>query len=94
MASLLEHQIGRRARADLDLEVQLERLPARLRRLPVDHPLFLIFGRQIPWAGGHITTFLPGAMAVPFLRVARCSALGIVPGAFFLAAIGAGLLQL
>lgn len=92
LAAMLEFALGRRARVDLDLESEIERLPEWLRRFPVDHPAFLILGRQIPWAGGDITTLVPGAMGVPFRRFVWCAAIAILPGAFAMAALGAGIL--
>ena len=94
LAAFLEYGIGRRARVDLDLEPQVRRLPAWLRRFPVDHPAFLILGRLVPSVGGHLTTLVPGAMGVPLGRFAWCSAVGIIPGAAVMAAVGAGLLEL
>lgn len=94
LAAVLEYALGKRARRDFALEERLETLPAWLRRFPVGHPAYLILVRQIPWAGGYLTTILPGAMGVPFARVAWCAALGIVPGALVLSAVGAGLLEL
>lgn len=94
IACHLEFLLGRRLRGEFDLERQLERLPRFLRRFPVDHPIFLIFARQVPWAGGHLTTLVPGAMGVPFLRNAWCNAIGIVPASILTAGAGAGLLAL
>ena len=94
LAVLYQYGLGRRARTDFDLELQLERLPEWLRRLPVDHPAFLILVRQIPWAGGYLTTILPGAVGVPLTRVAWCAAIGTIPGSVVLAAVGAGLVEL
>jgi uncharacterized membrane protein YdjX (TVP38/TMEM64 family) len=94
IASHIEFLLGRRLREDFDLESRLERLPRWLRRFPVHHPVFLIFARQIPWAGGHLTTLVPGAMGVPFLRSAWCNAIAIIPAAILTAGLGAGLLSL
>ncbi len=69
-------------------------MPEWLRRFPVDHPAFLILVRQIPWAGGYLTTILPGAVGVPLARVAWCAAIGTIPGSAVLAAVGAGLVEL
>lgn len=91
IAALLAYGIGRRARVDFDLAERLARLPRWLQRLPVSHPLFLICTRQIPWAGGYLTTVLPGAMGVSFVRHAWCAAIAIIPGAVVMAGIGAGL---
>ncbi len=94
IASHIEFLLGRRLRDDFDLESRLERLPRWLRRFPVHHPVFLIFSRQIPWAGGHLSTLVPGAMGVPFLRCAWCNAIAIIPAAALMAGIGAGLIAL
>lgn len=94
LGALLQYALGRRARSDFDLEPHLARLPDWLRRFPIGHPMFLIGVRQIPWAGGYLTTIVPGALGVPATRVAWCAAVGIVPGATVLAAVGAGLLEL
>ncbi len=93
IAASLEFGLGRRASEDFDLEHELRRLPSWLRNFPVGHPAFLILGRLVPWAGGHITTFVPGAMGVSFRRHLWCSAIAILPSALGLAALGAGLLS-
>ena len=94
IASLFEFGLGHRARTDLDLETRIAMLPAWLRQFPVDHPAYLILSRQIPWAGGHIATLIPGAMAVPIGRFIWCSAVAIVPAAVLWAAVGTGLVRL
>jgi uncharacterized membrane protein YdjX (TVP38/TMEM64 family) len=94
IAAFIEFQIGRRADRDFDIGAWIARAPASLRRFPVGHPAFLIGSRLIPWAGGHISTLLPGAMGVPLGRFAWCAALAIVPPAMLMSGIGAGLLQL
>jgi len=94
ITAFIEFQIGRRANRDFDISAWISRAPAVIRRFPVRHPAFIIGSRLVPWAGGHISTLLPGAMGVPLGRFAWCSALGIVPPAMIMAGIGAGLLQL
>jgi uncharacterized membrane protein YdjX (TVP38/TMEM64 family) len=94
IAAFIEFQVGRRANRDFDISAWISRAPRGLRRFPVGHPVFLIGSRLIPWAGGHISTLLPGAMGVPLGRFAWCAALAIVPPALLMAGIGAGLLQL
>jgi uncharacterized membrane protein YdjX (TVP38/TMEM64 family) len=92
IAAFIEFQIGRRARTDFPIEDWVGRLPKRLRQFPVDHPAFLIGSRFVPWAGGHISTLVPGAMNVDARRFAWCAAVAIAPPSFLMAAIGAGLL--
>jgi len=94
LAAFIEFHIGSRARVDFPIEDWLARLPERLQRLPVAHPLFLIGSRFVPWAGGHISTLVPGAMGVPIPRFAWCTAVAIAPPSLIMAGIGAGLLAL
>jgi len=94
LAALAEFALGRRVRRDFDLDAHLARLPEWLRSFPVSHPVFLIGSRQVPWLGGHVATFVPGAMDVRFSRYVWCSAISILPGALVMAAIGVGLLRL
>jgi uncharacterized membrane protein YdjX (TVP38/TMEM64 family) len=94
LGSLVEFAIGRRVGSDLELSAHAARLPGWLRRFPMGHPAYLIGSRQLPVVGSHLSTSLPGAVGVPFHRVAWCSAIGVIPGAAFFAAIGAGLLRL
>lgn len=94
VASLVEFSLGRRARMDLNLESRLAQLPTWIRQFPVQHPVYLILSRQIPWLGGHVATLIPGSMGVHPSRFAWCSAIAIVPSSLLMAAIGAGLLSL
>ncbi len=94
LAAWIEFGIGRRARDDFPVEERLARLPRRLRDLPIEHPLFLIGSRFVPWAGGHISTLLPGAVGVRAERFAWCAAVAIAPPSLLMAAIGAGLLSI
>lgn len=91
LGSLVEFAIGRRLGADLDLSAESAGVPRWLRRFPMSHPLYLIGSRQVPVVGSHLSTSVPGALGVPFGRVAWCSAIGVIPGAAFFAAVGAGL---
>ncbi len=94
LASFIQYGIGWRVRKDFDLERWLARAPARLRRFPVGHPVFLIGARFVPYAGGHLATLLPGAMGVALGRFAWCTAVALVPTSLLMAGIGAGLLLL
>jgi uncharacterized membrane protein YdjX (TVP38/TMEM64 family) len=94
LAALLQFRLGCRVRHDFDLESNLDRIPGWLRRFPVDHPAFLIGVRQLPWLGMHIGSFVPGAAGVGFRRFLWCSAIGVGPGSFLMAAVGAGLVTL
>jgi uncharacterized membrane protein YdjX (TVP38/TMEM64 family) len=86
----LQYAIGRRTARDFGWEAQATRLPGWLRRLPLGHPAFLIFARWLPLMAGPIN-LTAGATRVPFARVLWCTAVGIVPQAVFLAAVGVGI---
>lgn len=94
LASFGQYAIGRRARCDFDLDTWLARAPAWIRRLPVEHPLFLILSRFVPYAGGHLATLVPGAMRVPLRRYAWCTAVALVPQSMAMAGAGAGMMLL
>jgi len=94
IAAILEFGLGYRVRTDLHIVDHTEKIPKWMRRFPVSHPLYLIGARQIPWIGGHITSFVPGASGVPLKRFVWCSAIAVIPGAIVMAAIGAGLMRL
>lgn len=90
-AALVKFSLGRRARQDFNVEAGMKKLPQFLQRFPVGHPAFLIGSRMIPWLGGNVSTYLPGAAGVPLSRHLWCSAIAIVPGALLTAGVGAGL---
>jgi uncharacterized membrane protein YdjX (TVP38/TMEM64 family) len=85
-----QYAIGRRTALDLGWEGRMARLPAWLRRLPLEHPVFLIVARSFPLMAGPIN-LAAGAARVPFARVLWCTAIGVLPAALFLAAVGVGL---
>ena len=91
LAALVHYALVRRAALDLDLERHRARLPRWLRRLPVDHPLFLILCRYVPY-GPQLVSTLAGAFRVPVRRFAWCQAVAIVPVALYFAALARGLL--
>ena len=93
IAALLQFGLGRRARKDFDLAEQSDKLPAFLRRFPVEHPVYLIAVRQVPWLGMHIGSFVPGAANVRWRRFLWCSAIGTFPGSLLMTAIGAGIVH-
>jgi uncharacterized membrane protein YdjX (TVP38/TMEM64 family) len=87
----VQYAIGRRTARDFGFSLQTARLPAWLRRLPIDHPAFLIVARWFPLMAGPVN-LTAGAARVPFGRVLWCTAIGIVPQALFLAAVGVGVI--
>jgi len=93
VAALLQFGLGRCARKDFDLANHSDRIPQWLQRLPIEHPLYLIGVRQVPWLGMHIGSFVPGAAGVKLPRFAWCSAIGVFPGSLIMTAIGAGIVH-
>jgi uncharacterized membrane protein YdjX (TVP38/TMEM64 family) len=90
VAAVSHYALVRRAAVELDLDSVLTRLPRWLRRFPVHHPAFLIFGRWVPY-GPQMVCTVAGAFRVPFWRFAWCAAVSIVPVALFFAALATGL---
>jgi uncharacterized membrane protein YdjX (TVP38/TMEM64 family) len=93
LAAFVEYALVRRAARDLAGAEDLERLPRWLRRLPADHPAFLIVARWLPF-GGHLVNATAGARGVPLGRFAWTSACSLVPVSLLFAGVTAGLLGL
>lgn len=85
----LQYWLVRRAADDLNLEVMLEKLPRWARRFPVDHPIFLICVRWLPY-GPHVVNTAAGAFRVPAWRFGWCAAIGIGVGAFVVSGLANG----
>lgn len=90
LASLIQYGLAARTALDFDIDRHLDKLPARLRALPVSHPLFLILGRQVPF-GFHVVNVLAGMRRVSIVRFTICAAIGSIPGAVLYAGLGAGI---
>lgn len=89
LGAWLEYALFRRIAADVGA-ADGERLPAWLRRLPAQHPLFLILGRLVPF-GNHAVNALAGSRSVPLWRFSWASALAFLPFSGLVAAVAAGL---
>ena len=92
-AALMQFGLGRRVRKDFDLGNHTDHVPEWMQRLPIEHPLYLIGVRQVPWLGMHIGLFVPGAAGVAWKRFVWCSAIGVIPGSLLMTAIGAGIVH-
>ncbi len=90
LAAFLEYGLFHRLARDFDADRAFARLPEWLRRFPVEHPLFQIVGRFLPY-GGHLVGVSSGAFRVPLWRYGWCAALGLVPGALLISALANGL---
>ncbi len=92
--SFLEYGLVRFMVRDLDADPKtLERLPGFLKRLPADHPAFLIFGRYVPY-GAHAVNIAAAMKGVPFGRFAWTALLAIGPSSLLFAALVSGLVSL
>jgi hypothetical protein len=88
IAAWVEFALLRRAVKSMAWDESASWMPAWLRRMPADHPLFLIAGRWVPM-GGHVVNFA-GAARATFWRHTWCAAIGIVPVAVFFSALANG----
>ena len=87
--AIIQYAVVRRIAQDVDVESLRQRFPEWLRRVPVDHPLFLICGRWLP-LGPHVVNTTAGVLRVPLLRFLWCAAVGIAPVAVLVAALASG----
>lgn len=94
LAAILEYKLAENGSRSAGLDQRIGRGPEWLRRLPVQHPLYLILVRQIPVWGGHIVTVSAGVMHVPMRRFLWCTAVGALPAALLMPAIGAGIVAI
>lgn len=86
VAAVLQHAFGRTVRRRVTA-------PVWVRRLPLGHPLVLLFGRWLP-GGGVLVDAAAGAAGVPLVRLLAWAAAGHAPQAVLIAALGDGLLEL
>jgi len=91
LTAVLQYAVARYVVTDLDFAAAIERLPARVRRFPVDHPAFLILGRFVPGPGPQLVNCAAGAFRVPLWRHTWCAAIGVLPGAMLIAGAATGL---
>jgi uncharacterized membrane protein YdjX (TVP38/TMEM64 family) len=91
LGAALEYFLYRRIAGELGGGSR-ERLPAWLRRFPVQHPVFLVLGRLVPF-GNHAVNALAGSCGVPFGRFAWASAVAFLPFSALIAAIASGLVK-
>ncbi|MEO9932406.1 TVP38/TMEM64 family protein [Rhodopirellula bahusiensis] len=92
LGSILEFLTIRLLTGVESAEDSQKKMPTWLSRWPAGSPWFLVLGRQIPGVGAHLTAGVAAAGGVSFKRYSFWTAVGIVPGAFLLSAIGAHLL--
>lgn len=89
IGSMIQYGLARRSASDVSLDAAVAKVPAWLRRFPIDHPVFLIVVRWLPM-GFHLANVAAGARRVPATRQLWIAAVGSIPGAVMWAGIGAG----
>jgi uncharacterized membrane protein YdjX (TVP38/TMEM64 family) len=92
-AAFVEYGLVRWTAGEVGDPVAVDHLPAFLRRLPVDHPAFLILARFLPF-GAHVVNVTAGLHAVPLWRFGWTSAVALVPTSLVFAAVTRGILSL
>ena len=68
LAAIIGYAVALRTSKMLDIERQVTRLPAWVKRFEIGSPLFLIAVRLIPGMGGTIATQTAAALQVPLWR--------------------------
>jgi len=68
LSNMLEYYIGANINKKTNFDQIKDNLPLGLNILPVYSPIFLIFGRLIPFYGGKIVSILAGVYRVPLSR--------------------------
>jgi uncharacterized membrane protein YdjX (TVP38/TMEM64 family) len=91
LAALVEYYIGRRLRDASRFADRLHKLPFGLGKLPVQSPIFLIFGRMVPGAGPKLVSVLGGLYHVPMGRYIWTTIIPTAIGAAIFAFGGWGL---
>jgi uncharacterized membrane protein YdjX (TVP38/TMEM64 family) len=93
-AAMLEYYLGTRLGSAAGYLERKQRLPFGLHRLPVNSPIFLIFGRMLPGYGAKLIGLLSGACRVPFGLYLWTSAIQTILGAATFAYGGWGVVEL
>lgn len=76
---------------DFDLEASRGRLPKWLQRFPVEHPVYLIFGRWLPY-GPHLVDYTAGAAGVRLRTLLWSAAVATTLPALVFSALANGLI--
>jgi uncharacterized membrane protein YdjX (TVP38/TMEM64 family) len=92
-ATPIRFAIVRYLTRDLSAGVGVAGLPDWMRRFPVDHPVYLVCGRWLPY-GPHLVDFTAGAAGVRLRTLLWSAAVSTIPVALFFSALANGLLAL
>lgn len=88
--AVLEYAMVRLGARQFEFGSDRFHVPVWMRRFPVDHPLFLIVGRQLPF-GFHAVNVAAGLGGVSPMRQVVCAGVANLPYAFITASAGVGL---
>ena len=91
-ATPLRYLVVRQFRDDFEIDAHREKLPAWLRRFPVDHPAYLVFGRWLPM-GPHLVDYTAGAAGVRLRTLLWSAGVATVLPALAFSAAANGLLR-
>jgi len=83
ISSMVEYYFGEKLFDAKTFARTQKKLPAALRKLPVESPLFLIGGKLLPWIGAKMVNLAAGAYRVPLSRQIWTSLIACLPGALF-----------
>jgi uncharacterized membrane protein YdjX (TVP38/TMEM64 family) len=92
-AGMLVYVLARRGAHGVDEAALGRRVPSWLKRFPVEHPVFLIVGRQVPF-GFHAINVMAAIGGVSPRRQMLLSAISNLIYAFLAAATGTGLVSI
>ena len=92
-AGMIVYALARRGASGVDEAALANRVPAWLQRFPVEHPAFLIVGRQLPFAF-HAVNVMAAIGGVSPRRQMLLSAISNLIYAFLAAASGVGLVSI
>ena len=92
-AALVEYNFGLHMRRVANLKEAIKKMPFGLSKMPVDSPIFLIFGRLIPGFGGKVISLVAGVNHVPLRRYLWTTAVTTFIGSLILAFGGYHLLR-
>jgi uncharacterized membrane protein YdjX (TVP38/TMEM64 family) len=94
LAAFIEYYLGQKISNAASFEANRHKLPFGLGKLPVNSPVFLIFGRMVPGYGSKLVSVLGGVYKVPLGLYLWTTLIPTILGAALFAYGGFGILQL
>lgn len=84
-AAMIEYYFGFHMQKISNIENTIKKLPFGLNKMPVDSPIFLIFGRMIPGYGSKVISLVAGIHHVPIRRYLWTTAVMNIFGSILIA---------